>query len=624
MDIQTYKLMMGAAGASTDEPQDHFYLHINHGSSLQSTTHNTWSQAKTGYADSLANMGGITFDHDNNVYIQYGIKNQNVSASPTKGEWRQHVMKLNDEGTYQWVKYIERSGFPGNDVSHQAPDYLNRCTFYGSIFSRTNSAGTKTVIYAIVGRYDTNNDFYWYNTGGYYENPLMSTITGFNEDGTAGWSLNPSAGTGGTNTLTCVIGPGERARIGVNLHRTHADDMDSLFIDNRSYYATIQRWMFDDESATSSNDRLLQYPSSGSAIKTNNSTWRFYYNSSWGNYFNTSSDRGSGLYNNSNTATSSDIARMNNCNWLGFSTTQYPIKGCSLSTMSPYSATDSRMYQNKAGIVADGDYENNWDYALQPAQGKINNAKSEYYDNAYLLVHKWEGNYNSDGLGGCLRWSTNNVKSAPTAYQWFKYSGGSPNYNMMGTDLAFDSSGNVYGLFSQVADSNTNTAFQSAVVVKWNDGSTNIDWIRRISIWKNSVQYSVRPGSIKVDNGNRLLIMGDHQLATGSNQANNFTNANAWVLKVKWDGDGIGTWGASGSFQLKYENPSDISTTTIATTLQTWNTTTNSISSRRYYENNQGYPTSPRSGGYLQSGNAVHGNNSAYSTNTTTTDLGNY
>ena len=129
MDIQTYKLMMGVAGASTDEPQDHFYLHINHGSSLQSTTHNAWEQGKSGYSSDLSKMGGITFDHDNNVYIQYGIKNQNVTASPTNGEWRQHVMKLNDEGTYQWVKYIERSGFPGNDVSHQAPDYLNRTTY---------------------------------------------------------------------------------------------------------------------------------------------------------------------------------------------------------------------------------------------------------------------------------------------------------------------------------------------------------------------------------------------------------------------------------------------------------------------------------------------------------------
>ena len=628
MDIQTYKLMMGVAGASTDEPQDHFYLHINHGSSLQSTTHNGWEQVKTGYSNDLTKMGGITFDHDNNVYIQYGIKNQNVSASATKGEWRQHVMKLNDEGTYQWVKYIERSGFPGNDVSYQAPDYLNRCTYYGNIFSRTNSAGTKTVIYAIVGRFDSNNDFYWYNTGGWYENPLMSTISGFNEDGTAGWSINPSAGTGGTSTLTCVIGPGERARLGINLHRTHADDMDSLFIDNRSSYPTIQRWMFDDESATSSSDRLLQYPSSGSAIKTQNSTWRFYYNSTWSNYMNTNCIAGSGLYGNSNTATSSDIARMNNCNWLGFGSVASPIRAVSIHTISPYSATDSRMYQDTSGLVADGAYPTNYNYMIEPSQGKINNAKSELYDNAYCLVSKWEGTYNEYGFGGCLRWDTNNVKSAPTVYQWFKYSGGSSTYNMRGVDLAFDSSGNVYGLFSQIADAGggsvVNTTFQSAVLVKWNDGSTNIDWIRRIQIWKNSVQYSVRPGSIKIDNGNRLLIMGDHQLATGTNQANNFTNANAWVLKVKWDGDGVGTWGASGAFQIKYENPGDISTTTIANTLQTFNTSTNAISSRRYYENNSGYPTSPRTGGYLQSGNAVHGNNSAYSTNTTTTDLGNY
>ena len=227
-------------------------------------------------------------------------------------------------------------------------------------------------------------------------------------------------------------------------------------------------------------------------------------------------------------------------------------------------------------------------------------------------------------MGGCLRWDTNNVKSAPTVYQWFKYSGGGSSFNMRGTDLAFDSSGNVYGLFSQICDTVVNSTFQSAILVKWNDGSTNIDWIRRIQIWKNSVQYSVRPGSIKIDNGNRLLIMGDHQLATGTNTMNDFTNANAWVLKVKWDGDGVGTWGASGDFQIKYENPSDISTTTIANTLQTYNTTTNALSSRRYYENNSGYPTSPRTGGYLLSGNAVHGNNSAYSTNTTTTDLGNY
>ena len=82
MDIQTYKLMMGVAGASTDEPQDHFYLHINHGSSLQSTTHNGWEQVKTGYSNDLTKMGGITFDHDNNVYIQYGICLLYTSPSP--------------------------------------------------------------------------------------------------------------------------------------------------------------------------------------------------------------------------------------------------------------------------------------------------------------------------------------------------------------------------------------------------------------------------------------------------------------------------------------------------------------------------------------------------------------